>query len=137
MLFGSWSSYRGIYTSPTGGASGSNFYYALSNSTIDSTLTLSQSGINIPVGVEVECSAMVASRRPGNVGATRVEVFLDGVSCGGARWLGTSGWTRVGGKVRVGEVQGGHTVAVTLVSDEAGEEGWAVWVDDVVVGEGC
>ncbi|CAO2656284.1 Nn.00g050870.m01.CDS01 [Neocucurbitaria sp. VM-36] len=132
MVSGSWST-RGIYTSATGGHQGSNFYYAQSNSTIDSTLTISQSNIDIANGATVECAAWLASRRPGNVGSTRVEVFLDGLSCG-MQYLGTTGWTRVGGKVSVSGDGAIHTMAVVIVSDEAGDEGWTVWVDDLWVG---
>ncbi|KAF1843867.1 uncharacterized protein K460DRAFT_289919 [Cucurbitaria berberidis CBS 394.84] len=135
MVSGSWST-RGVYTSSGGGHHGSNFYYGQSNSTIDSTLTLSQSEINIPNGATVECAAWIASRRPGNVGSSRVEVFLDGQSCG-TEYLGTTGWTKVGGKVGVSGDGAVHTLAVVVVSDEAGEEGWAVWVDDLWVGIGC
>lgn len=68
-----------------------------------------------------------------------MEVFLDGMSCGMA-YLGTTGWTRVGGRVGVeglGTGTEGHTFAVVVVSDEASVEGWSVWVDDLVVGVGC
>lgn len=133
MVSGSFST-RGIFTSADGGQSGQNFYYAHSNATVDSTLTVSQSGFSVQGGGQVECAAWVASRRLGNVGSTRVEVFLDGVSCG-VQYLGTAGWTRVGGQVAVtGDV---HTLAVVIVSDEAGDEGWTVWVDGLAVGAGC
>ncbi|KAJ4365687.1 hypothetical protein N0V83_008307 [Neocucurbitaria cava] len=97
MVTSSWTT-RAVYTSAQGGHQGSNFYYGHSNSTIDSTLTISQSAINIEAGASVECAAWIASSRPGNVGSTRVEVFLDGESCG-MQYLGTTGWTRVGGRL--------------------------------------
>lgn len=84
----------------------------------------------------MECAAWVASRRPGNVGSTRVEVFLDGHSCGLA-YLGTTGWTRVAGKVNVSGDGAIHTIAVVAVSDEASEEGWHIWLDNMSVGAGC
>ncbi|KAF2851091.1 hypothetical protein T440DRAFT_395160 [Plenodomus tracheiphilus IPT5] len=143
---------RGAYTGLGGGHDGPHFYYARSNSSIDATIALSQSFTVIPglttagagagTGAVVECAAWVASFRPGNVGETSVEVFLDGVSCGGARGLGISGWTRVGGRVGASELgpllDGGvHTLVVVVISYGASEEGWQVWVDDVVVGVGC
>ncbi|OAL46023.1 hypothetical protein IQ07DRAFT_603433 [Pyrenochaeta sp. DS3sAY3a] len=134
MVSGSWAT-RGVYTAAGGGHSGANFYYGYSNSTIDTTLTIGQSGIK--ASGRVGCGAWVASRRPGNVGSTRVEVFLDGQSCGLA-YLGTTGWTRVGGSVDAQGGELGSTIAVTVFSDEASEEGWSVWVDDVWVGsESC
>jgi hypothetical protein len=135
MGFGAWST-RGIYTSSEGGHDGRNFFYGHSNATIgQATTTVSQSGLNIPAGTTVDCSAWIASSRPGNVGATRVEVFLDGVTCGGVGWFGSNGWEKVGGQV---QVQGdSHTLAVVASSDGAGEDGWSVWIDDVWVGVGC
>ncbi|KAL6705286.1 hypothetical protein ACN47E_007096 [Coniothyrium glycines] len=137
MLTGSFTDQRGIYTSSSGGHSGANFYYAHGNSSVDATLTLSQSGFAIGSAApgEMECSTWVASRRPGNVGSTRVEVFLDGISCG-TQYLGTTGWTKVGGKVKPSSDQT-HTIAIVVNSDEAGDQGWSLWVDDVTVGQGC
>jgi hypothetical protein len=135
MAFGSWAQ-RGVYTSANGGAEGRNFYFGQSNATIaDATLTLSQSGLAIPAGTTVDCSTWVASNRPGNMGSTRVEVFLDEQTCGSAVYLGTTGWTKVGGKIKVsGE---SHTLAIVVVSDESGPEGGLIWIDDAVVGIGC
>jgi hypothetical protein len=136
MHFGSWA-LRGVYTSSEGGHSSTrNFYYARSNASVsEATMTLSQSGLTIPAGTTVDCSAWVASSRPGNVGSTRVEVFLDEVTCGSVAFLGTNGWQRVGGKVTVaGET---HTLAIVVSSDETGEEGSEVWVDNGMVGTGC
>lgn len=141
IVQGSFTSTRGVYTSAGGGRSGANFYYALSNASVEASLTVSQTGFGIDGGNgrggdgSVDCSAWVASRRPGNVGSTRVEVFLDGVSCG-LQYLGTSGWTKVGGRVKPGP-ESTHTVAVVFISDQAGEEGWSLWLDDIVVGQGC
>lgn len=70
------------------------------------------------------------------MGSSRVEVFLDGQSCG-VQYLGTTGWTRIGGKVGVSGDGPVHTLAVVVESDEAGTEGWAVWVDDLWVGPIC
>ena len=135
MAFGSWA-IRGIYTSASGGQEGRNFYFAQSNTTVaDATLTLSQSELSIPSATTVDCSAWVASNRPGNVGSTRVEVFLDGATCGSAVYLGTNGWVKVGGKVTVNG--GSHTLAIVVVSDEAGPEGGQIWVDDAMIGIGC
>ncbi|KAH7378842.1 hypothetical protein BKA66DRAFT_571625 [Pyrenochaeta sp. MPI-SDFR-AT-0127] len=135
MVSGSWAT-RGVYTSGGGGHQGSNFYYGHSNSTVDSTLTISQSSISIPNGGQVECAAWVASRRPGNIGSTRVEIFLDGQTCG-IGYLGTTGWTRIAGKVSVSGDGAVHTLAVVAISDEASEEGWQFWLDDLSVGVGC
>lgn len=101
---------------------------------MDSTLTLSQSGLDAPVGVDVECYAWVAGKR--SEGVTSVEVFLDGAKCGTAV-LGKAeeGWVRVGGRVRVkgGEMGMGSTIAIVATSETAGLEGWEIWVDDVGV----
>ncbi|KAH8724613.1 hypothetical protein GQ44DRAFT_256928 [Phaeosphaeriaceae sp. PMI808] len=135
MGFGSWSQ-RGIFTSAEGGHDGRNFYFGMSNATVaDCTLTLSQSNLSIPSGTIIDCSAWVASNRPGNVGSTRVEVFVDQVTCGSAVYLGTTGWVKVGGKVTVkGD---SHTLTIVVVSDESGPAGAQVWVDDATVGIGC
>ncbi|KAH9879944.1 hypothetical protein J1614_001968 [Plenodomus biglobosus] len=152
---------RGVFSGGGGGHTGPHFYYARSNSSGEATLTLSQSFVWGELGAgsvggakakgevegelegaaDIECSAWISSFRPGNIGFTHVEVFLDGVRCGDVRRLGTSGWTRVGGRVGAGEVgvaDGGvHSLAVVIVSYGASEEGWQVWVDDVVVGVAC
>lgn len=126
---------RSIYTSAEGGHDGRNFFFGHSNATIGAaTVTLSQSGLSIPAGSTVDCSAWIASSRPENVGATRVDVFLDGSTCG-TGYFGTNGWEKVGGQV---QVQGdSHTLAVVMSSDGAGAEGWSVWLDDLWVGVGC
>lgn len=134
MALGSWET-RGIYTSSEGGHEGNNFFYAHTNATVaDATMNLSQYGFSIPSGAAVDCSAWIASRRPGNVGATKVQVMLDGQTCGEA-YFGTNGWIKVGGKVTVGE--GPHTMAIVVLSDQAGPDGASVWVDDAFVGSGC
>ena len=74
-------------------------------------------------------------------GDTRVELFLDGVSCGGSVALGSgSGWTRVGGEVVVGEgdVYVQHTVSVSVQGDGVvGGGGWSVDIGEIGVGVGC
>ncbi|KAH7394013.1 hypothetical protein DE146DRAFT_633937 [Phaeosphaeria sp. MPI-PUGE-AT-0046c] len=136
MAFGSWAQ-RGIYTSAEGGHSGRNFYFAQSNATVaQTTLTLSQSEVSIQAGTTVDCSVWVSSNRPGNVGSTRVEVFLDEVTCGSAVYMGTNGWTKVGGSVVVGSGET-HTMSVVIANGETGPEGSKVWIDDAVVGAGC
>ncbi|KAI5377004.1 hypothetical protein J4E82_004379 [Alternaria postmessia] len=142
MVTGSWSS-RGISTSPphVGAHSGFNVYAATSNSSeVTATLTLSQSYIDLPTGVTVDCYAWVRGSRPS--GQTRVEIFLDGVSCGQEVQLGVGnkGWKRVGGKVTVQDVVPGvgHSVAVSVQGDGVEDEsGWSVAVDDVGVVVGC
>ena len=114
--------------------SGTHHYYAHSTSTVDSTLTLSQTNINTSVGTTVDCYAWVAGKR--TEGMTDVEVFLDGVSCGQTTLgVGDPQWKRVGSRVRVtGTGNGmGSTIAIVATSGSAGEEGWEVWVDDVGV----
>lgn len=71
------------------------------------------------------------------MGTTRVEVFLDEVSCGVGILGGQEGWVRVGGEVEVQGAVGGSTFAVAFGSEVAGDDGWEVWVDDLVVGEEC
>lgn len=127
---------RGVYTSPDGGHDGSNFYFAHSNSTISSTLTIAQSGINLSNGESVDCAAWVALLHPGNVGSTQVDVFLDGETCGSANFAST-GWTRVGGTVSVNGDGAIHTMAVVFTSNGASEDGWYLWLDDLVVGADC
>lgn len=136
MAFGSWAQ-RGIYTSAEGGHSGRNFYYAQSNATVaETTLTLSQSDVSVQAGSTVDCSVWVSSNRPGNVGSTRVEVFLDQVTCGNPVYMGTNGWMKVGGSVVVsGEKT--HTLSVVIANGETGPEGSQVWIDDAVIGGGC
>ncbi|KAF2026807.1 hypothetical protein EK21DRAFT_102978 [Setomelanomma holmii] len=135
MAFGSWAQ-RGVYTSPSGGHDGNDFYYGEVNATVaDATLTVSQSSLSLQAGSTVDCSAWVASNRPGNTGSTRVEVFLDEKTCGSAVYLGTSGWTKVGGKITV-DGTASHTFAVVVLSDEAGPDGAMVWIDEAVVGNG-
>ncbi|KAA8613342.1 hypothetical protein PtrSN002B_009220 [Pyrenophora tritici-repentis] len=83
MVTGSWSM-RGI-TTTSSNSSGPYIYTAHSNSTtVTATLALSQSYITIPADsttTTVECYAYVRSDRP--TGQTRVQVFLDALSCGG------------------------------------------------------
>jgi hypothetical protein len=138
MVTGSWSS-RGI-SSPGGAHSGSNVYAATSNSSeVTATLTLSQSYINLSSGSTVDCHVWVMGSRPS--GQTRVEIFLDQVSCGkAALGVGKTGWTKVGGKIAVQDVVGGvgHSVAVSVQGDGVADEGgWYVAVDDVGVVFGC
>ncbi|KAH7095039.1 hypothetical protein FB567DRAFT_19292 [Paraphoma chrysanthemicola] len=134
MAFGSWAQ-RGVYTSASGGHEGRNFYFGRSNATVaSSSLNLSQSGLKIPAGTTVDCSTWVATDRPGNVGNTHVELFVDEQSCGGV-YLGTTGWTKVGGKVMVSGDS--HTFSIIAVSSETGPEGGAIWVDDAVLGTNC
>lgn len=104
------------------------------------TLTLSQSYIDLPTGATVDCYAWVRGSRPS--GQTRVEIFLDGVSCGQEVQLGVGnkGWKRVGGKVTVQDVVPGvgHSVAISVQGDGVQDEsGWSVAVDDVGVVVGC
>lgn len=136
MAFGSWAQ-RGIYTSAEGGHEGRNFYFARSNATVaDATLTLSQTDVKLQAGSTVDCSIWVSSNRPGNVGNTRVEVFVDERTCGTAQYMGTNGWLKVGGSVVVSGTET-HTISVVITSGETGEEGGLVWIDDAVVGTGC
>lgn len=131
---------RGILTSPSAAHTGSGVYHAHSLSSIPSSLALSQSGISVERGREVECFAWVRGSR-GDGGVTTVGVWLDGVGCGKVEVAGgQEGWVRVGGRVKVGGAEGGggqgSTVSVVVGSEKAGEGGWEVWVDDVGV-VGC
>jgi hypothetical protein len=135
IAFGSWLQ-RGVFTSAEGGHTGPNFYFGQSNATVSrTTLTLSQSDISIPAGTTVDCSAWVASNRPGNVGSTRVEVFMDEITCGQAVYMGTNGWVKVGGNIKVDGDK--HSMSIVIVSDATGPEGSKVWVDDGMAGIGC
>jgi hypothetical protein len=127
-----------------GGHSSPTYYFAHANSTVnEANLTLGQSYINLPTGATVECNAWITSKRP--AGISKVEVWLDDVSCGKLDFgegQNGRGWVKVGGQVKVkglGEEDiVGHTVAVTVLGDAvASGEGWSVFVDDVMVGEGC
>ncbi|KAF2623438.1 hypothetical protein BU25DRAFT_424943 [Macroventuria anomochaeta] len=127
-----WST-RGVFANPFT-HQGTHYYYAHATSTVESTLTLSQSGLNAPVGATVDCYAWVAGKR--GEGVTRIEVILDGVSCGASQFnVGEDGWKKVGGKVKVigGVPETGSTLAIVVTSKSAGDEGWEVWVDDVGV----
>ena len=134
IAFGSWLQ-RGVFTSAEGGHAGPNFYFAQSNATVShTTLTLSQSDISIPAGTAIDCSVWIASNRPGNVGSTHIDVFMDQVECGNAN-LGTNGWVKIGGKINVEGDK--HTMSIVIVSDKTGPEGSKVWVDDALAGVGC
>ena len=62
---------------------GTHFYQGLSNSTNQSTITLSQMNINIAGGAKIDCSAWVyAGGNMGANGKASFEVFVDGASCG-------------------------------------------------------
>lgn len=136
MGFGSWSTYA-VYTSSGGGHDGNNLYYGQSNATkAASTLTVAQSGFSVPAGATVECSAWIASNRPGNSYDTEVQVFLDQVSCGSSLHLGTNGWVKVGGQVTVSAIDM-HTFTIVAISGETGPQGSQVWIDDAMVGTGC
>lgn len=90
----------------------------------------------------MECYAWVRAARGGKAKA-RVEVFLDGGSCGGGVEVGEGQeeWVRIGGRVVVQDVGAGgvgHTVAVTVQGYGAeGDGGWSVAIDDVGVVVGC
>lgn len=133
IVTSAWSN-RDVVASPFA-HSGAYYYQAHSNSTIEATLTLFQSGLNVPANTVVECYAWVAGQR--GEGSTSVEVFLDGVSCGTAS-LGDGDrrqWVRAGGRVRVqrGEDGIGSTIAIVASSERAGKDGWDIWIDDVGV----
>lgn len=133
--FGAWDQ-RGVMTSAEGGRDGRNFYFAQSKAVLsNTTFTLSQSGLTIPAGTTVNCSAWVASKRPGNVGSTSVELFIDETSCGGPVYYGTNPWQKIGGKVTVS--QDSYTFSIVVISDVTGPEGSETWVDDAFVGMRC
>jgi hypothetical protein len=132
IVTSAWST-RGVFANPFT-HSGTHHYYAHSTSTVDSTLTISQTGLNAAVGSMVDCYAWVAGKR--SEGVTSIEVFLDEVSCGKTTLgVGREEWKRVGSQVRVnGTGDGmGSTIAIVATSESAGDEGWEVWVDDVGV----
>ncbi|KAF3005006.1 hypothetical protein E8E13_008710 [Curvularia kusanoi] len=143
----SWSPTRGVISlSPNSPSntpnpathSGNYAYYAHSLATTPSSLSLSQSGLDISVGKTVDCYAWVRGKR--STGVMNVEVWLDGVRCGVEVELGAGEeeWVRVGGEVEVlGGVDGtGSSVAVVVSGEGSGEEGWEVWIDDLGV-VGC
>jgi hypothetical protein len=133
--FGAWDQ-RGVMTSSEGGHHGQNFYYGQSKAVLsNTTFTLSQSALTITAGTTVNCSAWVASKRPGNVGSTSVELFIDEASCGGPVYYGTNPWQKIGGQVTVS--QDSHTFSIVVISDVTGPEGSETWVDDAVVGTSC
>ncbi|XP_014554949.1 hypothetical protein COCVIDRAFT_17380 [Bipolaris victoriae FI3] len=143
LATGSFSS-RSLTRDNPGGHNSATAYLASCNSSADilSTLTLSQSYIEVEVGKAVECYAWVRAARGGKAKA-RVEVFLDGGSCGGGVEVGEGEeeWVRIGGRVVVQDVGAGgvgHTVAVTVQGYGAeGDGGWSVAIDDVGVVVGC
>ncbi|KAJ8113257.1 hypothetical protein OPT61_g4576 [Boeremia exigua] len=132
IVTSAWST-RGVFESPFT-HSGTHHYYAYATSTVGSTITVSQSNINVPVGATVDCFAWVAGKR--SEGVTSVEVFLDGVRCG-KTVMGVGGpqWTRVGSRVRVNRTGNGmgSTLAIVATSQSAGDDGWEIWLDDVGV----
>lgn len=129
-----WSTDRGVYPRPSPDVRGKYYYYAHALATVESSLTMSQSGVTIPVGSTVDCYAWVAGSRSENV--TTVTVFLDGVTCGTLDLKPRDGdWHRVGSKVKVlGGVPGmGSTMAVVAMSKGAGEDGWDIYIDEMGV----
>ncbi|KAF1923604.1 uncharacterized protein M421DRAFT_425664 [Didymella exigua CBS 183.55] len=129
-----WSPNRGVVPGPTPNGSGKYYYYAQAISTVEATLTMSQSGIMLPVGSTADCYTWVAGRRSENV--TKVTVFLDGVICGTDELkVGDTSWKRVGSKVKVaGGVPGmGSAMAVVATSKSAGDDGWDISIDDMGV----
>ncbi|EMD84762.1 hypothetical protein COCC4DRAFT_148410 [Bipolaris maydis ATCC 48331] len=143
LATGSFSS-RTLSRDNPGGHNSATAYIASCNSSADilSTLTLSQSYIEVAGGKTVECYAWARAGKGGKGGA-RVEVFLDGTSCGGVVEVGEGQeeWVKVGGRVVVQDVGAGgvgHTVAVTVQGYGAeGDGGWSIAIDDVGVGVGC
>ena len=111
LVQSAWSPTRGVLTNPSAAHSGSGVYYAHCLSTIGASLALSQSGINVEGGREVECFAWVRGSRGGgggDGGVTGVEVWLDGVRCGKSEMGGgDEGWRWVGGRVGVKGGDGG------------------------------
>jgi hypothetical protein len=152
IVFGPWAQ-RGVYTSTQGGHDSKSSYLGQSGALVSqTTLTLSQSGLFIPAGTTVDCSAWVASIRPGNVGNMGVELFVDEMSCGAPVSFGTNSWIKVcripmmacklcsmylqvNGKATVS--QDSHTFSIVVFSDVNGPEGSTTWVDDAFVGMGC
>lgn len=129
-----WSTNRGIYPSSSPDVHGKYYYFAHAISTVESSLTMSQSGVMLPVGSTVDCSGWVKGSRSENV--TTVTLFLDGVTCGTLELKpGDESWHRVGSQVRVmGGVPGaGSTMAVVAMSKSAGEDGWDIYIDDLGV----
>ncbi|KAF3047645.1 hypothetical protein E8E12_011159 [Didymella heteroderae] len=129
-----WSADRGVYPRLSPDNRGKYYYYAHAVSTVESSLTMSQSGIMLPVGSTVDCHTWVAGSRSENV--TTVTVFLDGVTCGTLELKpGDDDWHRVGSKVKVvGGVPGaGSTMAVVAMSKGAGDDGWDIYIDDMGV----
>lgn len=131
---GSWKT-RGVFSSAQGGQNSKSFFAESNATNAASNMAVSQSGLNIPSGTTVDCSAWVASLRPGNIGSTAIELFIDDKSCGGPVYLGNSRWVKVGGKVTLsGE---SHNFVVTVTVDITGPQGSMTWIDDTFVGTGC
>lgn len=100
-----------------------------------SIMSVSQSELYISSGTTVVCEAWVATRRPGNIGSTSISVYVDDQVCGGEVKLANSGWTKVGGKVKVNGDS--HSFVVVVSTDTTGPEGSMTWVDDALMGVGC
>lgn len=129
-----WSPDRGVYPRSSPDVRGRYYYHAHALATVESSLTMSQSGVAISEGSTVDCYAWVSGSRSENV--TTVTVFLDGLTCGTLDMKpGDEDWHRVGSKVKVvGGVSGsGSTMAVVAVSKGAGEDGWDISIDEVGV----
>ena len=127
-----WSADRGLYPRSLPNNSGKYYYYAHATSTIESSLTMSQSDVMLFVGSTVDCYAWVKGSRSENV--TTVTVFLDGVTCGALELKpGDESWHRVGSKVKVvgGVPDTGSTMAVVAMSMGAGKDGWDIYIDDM------
>jgi hypothetical protein len=127
-----WSADRGLYPRSSPNNFGKYYYHAHATSTIESSLTMSQSGVMLSVGIIVDCYAWVKGSRSENV--TTVTVFLDGVTCGTLEMKpGDEGWHRIGSNVKVlGGVPGtGSTMAVVAMSLGAGEDGWDIYMDNM------
>ncbi|KAF3049197.1 hypothetical protein E8E11_000757 [Didymella keratinophila] len=127
-----WSTDRGLYPRLSPNSFGKYYYYAHATSTVESSLTMSQSGVMLTMGSTVDCYAWVQGSRSENV--TAVTVFLDGMTCGALELKpGDDSWHRVGSKVKVvGGVPGtGSTMAVVAMSMGSGEDGWDIYIDDM------
>ncbi|KAH3997833.1 hypothetical protein HBI25_099080 [Parastagonospora nodorum] len=135
IVFGPWAE-RGVFTSAQGGHNSRQFYLIHSNATVShGTVALSQSGLSIPSGTTVDCSAWIASNHPGGSDNTSVELFIDEVSCGAPVSLSTHPWIKVNGKATVS--QDSHTFSIVVTSEVTGSDGSTTWVDDAFVGMGC
>jgi hypothetical protein len=125
-LTGDWEDERVVGGRPH---TGTFYYFGATRSVNPSSLTITQTGVQVLDGTVVDCFAYFNAYR--NPGYTSIfQVFIGDVLCGSATVTSTD-YLRVGGQVQVsGDV---HVVTVVISSTGSDEAASVVGVDDISV----